>query len=661
MQTKREKPYFIVRESGEIAKSWIKAGAHYKEYKEENNSFIDDNNKVTCDITSFGAVTKQKTTVTNTSNGEIKLNHVSSAYVGGIGKGGLTPWFNKERFLVHYCYSTWQGEGQWRSDTLSNLGLFRASNHICANVVRFSSVGSQSTSILYPLIFIEDKEQGRTHFFEIESGGNWYIEIGCEGFDENATLYVEMNSAFYNHDGWHKALSPNESFTATPTIFGTVDGNIEKAVKELVKYKRKTSKADMGYPHVCFNDYMNCLWAMPNDKKLIPLIDKAAEVGCELFCIDAGWYVSDGERLGLGDWIIDDSLFGSYNLEGIINYIKNKGMKPGVWLEIDSVDPAGEFAKEYADCLIKRDGVFAGSGDRYLLDFRKEKARGYIMGLFDKLYAMGVRFVKNDYNQTSGIGYDGDKTFGEELRESLDALYSFIDEVQEKYPDFMIENCGSGGMRADGAIMPHFELFSTSDQEYYYNNPSIVSGLSACVQPEKCGIWSFPYPLLYEDRKTDDFSTFFTGENAKKYEDGEETAFNMINAMFGTMYLSGHIEYADERNTCLIKDAIKLYKKNREIVKNGYPIYPNTMFRIDENGFYAYGLEDDEKILLALWQIDSKENVKTFDLSSYVGDSATAKLVYPSMPTAYNFVNNRLSVKLDNKYSARLFEIKKEG
>lgn len=41
---------------------------------------------------------------------------------------------------------------------------------------------------------------------------------------------------------------------------------------------------------IIFNDYMNCLWGSPTTEKLLPLIDAAAEVGCEYFCIDAGWY-----------------------------------------------------------------------------------------------------------------------------------------------------------------------------------------------------------------------------------------------------------------------------------------------------------------------------------------------------------------------------------
>ncbi len=658
MNFKRKSPYFIVRENSNNRAGWIKAGMNTTEYKEDKNGFIAENYRVDCQIEDFGDVVRQQTVVTNIADKDIKLKHVSSAFVGGIGEGGLRPWYDDDRFLVHYCFSTWQGEGQWRKGTLSDLGLFRASNHSCANVIVFSSVGNQTTSMRYPLIFIEDRELGKTWFFEIESGTNWYIEIGVDSVKPEGALYVEMNSAYYNKDGWNKLLKQGQSYTSVPASFGVVDGGIERAIRELTCYKRETSVVKNEELYVFFNEYMNCLWIDPNDKNLIPLIDKAAEVGCEVFCIDDGWFGYGSGRANIGDWVPNDEKFGDFGFKGIIEYIKEKGMIPGVWLEIDSIVPDAKFARENPDCLLKINGDFAGSSWRYMLDLRKPKAREYILGVFDMLYEYGVRFVKNDYNQTSGIGYDGEDSYGEELRKCSEAFYGIIDEVMAKYPDFVIENCASGGMRSDGATMAHFNFVSTSDQEYYYNNPSIIAGSVATIQPEKCGIWSYPYPLKYEDRMENP-DEVFKGKCKDEFVNGEETAFNMINSMLGVMYLSGHIDYADELNTELIKEGVLVYKENKEFVKKAYPIFPSGMFKIYEKGYFSLGLSDDKRILLAVWKIDARDDAKTFDLSQYVSDKAEVKLLYPKeLKTEFNFINKKLTVKLDEKYSARLFEIK---
>ena len=42
--------------------------------------------------------------------------------------------------------------------------------------------------------------------------------------------------------------------------------------------------------NVVFNDYMNCLMGDPTEEKEKAIIDKAAEMGCEYYCLDCGWY-----------------------------------------------------------------------------------------------------------------------------------------------------------------------------------------------------------------------------------------------------------------------------------------------------------------------------------------------------------------------------------
>ena len=476
------------------------------------------------------------------------------------------------------------------------------------------------------------------------------MEIGVLS---SGLLYAEMNGAFYNSDNWMYFLESGQEYETIPCVYGKVEGGFEEAIKEIIKFKRITTKIRFDNIPVVFNDYMNCLWADPTDKKLIPLIDSAAEVGCDIFCIDAGWYRPDNKTETLGDWEENDKIFGEYGFDGIINYIQNKGMKPGIWLEIDSVTKNSKLFGKMNKYLLTKNGKYAGSSGRCIIDFTYEEVRNYFMNVFDRFYQKGIRFIKNDFNQTSGIGYDGGS---EKLRECSDAFNSFILEVELKYPDLYIENCGSGALRSDGATMRNFYMMSTSDQEYYYNNPSIISGTMAYTEPEKCGIWSYPYPMPYVC-KNKKISDYFSGNKLDEYADGEETVFNMITSMLGVIYLSGHIEYADEKNMNFIKDAIKIYKANQDFIKGSYPIYPSGTINIEEKGFYSFGLQNKNKIILAVWRIDSNENTEIFDLSKYVGHGGKISQIYPDIPTEFNLCGGRLALKLDNNISARLFEI----
>lgn len=629
-------------------RAWTIAGRTGIRLTEENGCYKSEEGlTVSNKVEECGSVQQVQYTVKNTSGDTVRIDHISSGCFDNIG-GGLLPWHDDRKFKLHICYFTWQGEAQWRETTLPDMGLYYASNHADVNAIRLRSVGNHSTAIYYPQIFIEDMECNKTYIFGIETTGNWYIEIIG---NPNGTLGVEVNSAFCYNDNWYLNLESGKEYTASPCFYGEVCGGFEEAVRALTDYRRKTSKACLKEIPVCFNDYMNCLWGRPETHKLVPLIDKAAEVGCEVFCIDAGWQGGI-----LGDWEWNDTRFPEYGFKGIIEYIKNKGMLPGVWTELNSISKESEVSEKLSDCLLKRNGEYVFICNRFQIDFRKDKTVKHMTEVIDRLYATGVRYIKNDYNQSGGIGFDGEKSTGEELRQTSLAFDSFIDMIREKYSDLIIENCASGSMRTDDSIMKHFHLVSVSDQEYYYYNPSILSGMEACVQPEKCGSWAYPYPQFYDDRLKP------AAECVNKNGDysASETIFNMINGMLGLMYLSGHIELADEENTKLIKESISVYKENRAFVASAYPIYPSGRIRIDKNGFYSYGLinNDGSKILLAVWRINSSENVQVFDLSKYVGDNASVKVVYPqSVDTEFSYSNKKLAVKLADVYSARLFEI----
>lgn len=650
MTNKRMTPYAIVAEAGCRERNWMLAGRVWVSQEELGEAhFRTEHLNIACDLTQLGKTTRQVTEVRNRTGKNVTLEQVSSAYVAGIGLDGLRPWYDKSRFRLHFCRNCWNGEGQWFSGSLMDFGLCNATLHDPSCAVSIASVGDMSTAKYYPLFYLEDLELGQTWFFELLTSANWYLELGAK---EDGSLYVEMNAAWNGHDGWRKVLHPGESYTTVPAIFGKVDGDVEAAIRERLCYHRRTSKTPKIVPQVSFNDYMNCLWGMPSREKLLPLIDAAADAGCEVFCIDAGWYQGT-----LGLWQPDDRKFGAGGLREILSTIISHGMKPGLWLEIESISDGNPIVEGMRDGLMTRGGIPLGCNGRYRFDFRRQGVRDYLESVFDGLYAMGVRYIKNDYNQTSGLGCDDADSASEGLRQSTEAFYRFIDHIRGKYPDLLIENCGSGAMRTDNGIMPHFHLCSTSDQELFWNNPSILSGTMACIAPEKCGAWAYPYPQLYSGRMQPENAYFDVKERAR-YADGEVTAFNMVTAMLGALYLSGHIEQADENNRRLIREAVALYKQNREFLTRAYPIYPCGFCRISRSGMYAFGLSDGELALLAVWRIGGEVNAVTVDMKKYLKTGLQARLIYPmELPTKYQMRNERLTVRLDAPYSARLFKL----
>lgn len=630
---KRKEPYYNIKIEGDYS-NWSLAGF-------PGTGELHNNIKTYCECEETDGVTVQYTVAENISGTDIRLTHVSSALVNGIGE------YSRDDYTVYICSSTWQGEAQWNEYSLEQLGIYRASNHVNVSAAKLSFNGSQTTSEHYPLIFIRNKKTNEIWFFEIEPLSGWYFEIGVM---ENM-LYVEMNSAYMCNDGWNIVLKANEKYISSKAFFGHTDGNFEDAVRILNKFKRKNAENRLKTPPVIFNDYMNCLWAKPTKEKLLPLIDAAAQAGCEIFCIDDGWYETGDGGEHLGDWLPNNKLFEPIGFSGIIEYIKDKNMLPGVWLEMESCSSTSNIYQTLNDCLLRRNGVIIG-GSRAFLDFRREEVRNYTMDAVDRLYTMGVRYIKNDYNHNLCIGCDGADSLSQGLAEHRTSFLSFIEQVKKKYPDMIIESCSSGAMRADYGFVKHMDLQSVSDHEIYYNNPSIVAGTLAYMPPENCGFWAYPYPLKYENQpKESDWSSLNIQSNA------EETVFNLINSMLGVMYLSGHIEMCDTDNMNLIKEGIEVYKKYRNEIPESEPVFITRPLKIYENGVMALGLKTSIGTVTALWKVNADNDKISIDIPEKLGNSA--ELLYPkSIKTNYSFEDNRLEMTVSEKYTARLFLIK---
>ncbi len=616
-----------------------------------------------------GAV-RQSTTIRNDGTEPLTVDLLSSLFIDGIGREPVDgqKWYD-HRFILHYTHMVWQGEAQWRHAYLEDLGIYPTYNHGNQRTFTLCSVGSWSTSRAYPIVLLEDTATGEIHYFELHAASTgWYIEVGVRGYQDNSALYVLLSGACEDNDGWYVTLAGGESYTALPAVHGTTRGGFEAAIAELTAYKRQTALAPfpMGHVPVCFNDYMNCLWAQPSRDRLMPLIKAASEAGCEVFVIDAGWFGKRNEwSLHNGDWQPCDELFGEGGLRGLIADIRAHGMLPGVWLELETVDSRSDFAAAHPEALLTRHGHPIGKWQCFM-DFRKAVVREHLMQVFDELYDMGVRYVKNDYNHTTGASIDAPAGVSGALAQSehAAAFLSFIDEVIATHPGFMIENCNSGAMRCDFGALSHFHLQSTSDQEYYDRYPSIVQGMSALMPPERAGIWAYPYPVDFHLREEQLELYPIVSEPVRQMIDeqasGWQTAFNMVNGMLGLIYLSGRICYADEKNAALIKDAIAIYKDNREILATAVPVYPQGQLRLSEGGHTAHGLIHRErgKLLLAVWQVRTDETETVLDLTSYLADNAAVARAYPDLDGfAYSLNDGYLTVRFPAGNCAAYFEI----
>lgn len=199
----------------------------------------------------------------------------------------------------------------------------------------------------------------------------------------------------------------------------------------------------------------------------------------------------------------------------------------GLWLEPEVIGVKSPLAQSLPDdAFFQRHGVRVCDSGRYLLDFRSPAAREHVTRTVDRLIDdFGAVFFKFDYNTVPGVGTDLDaESAGAGLLGHCRAYLDWLDDLRRRHPDVMIENCGSGSMRADYAQLQRLDLQSTSDQCDPLIYAAIAAGAGLTILPEQQGNWGY----------------------AQQEMDDEAAVFTLATGILGRLYLSGFIDRMDE-------------------------------------------------------------------------------------------------------------------
>jgi len=580
-------------------------------------------------------VIRRYTKVTNQGKEDVGIESLSSAMLYNY--SSITPGNLNDNILVSYAYNSYLEEGQWKTYKPYELGMDETSFQSHQNDISLNSMGTRSTSRYLPMGMIENTKAGITWFWQIEHNGSWFWKMSSPGA-KNDFLYIGGPDEKNSH-AW-KNLKPGESYQTVPVALGCVKGGMNEAVSALTAYRRSV----VVRPHednvrcpLIFNDYMNCLWAEPTTEKEIPLIDAAAKLKTEYFVIDAGWYAELNEKWGstVGMWQPSKTRFKN-GLGSLIDYIREKGMKPGLWLEIEVAGMNSPLKTKPDNWFLMRHGKRVIDGGRYLLDFRNPEVIAYANSVVDRLIKdYGIKYFKVDYNSGEMMGTDlNAESFGQGLLEHNRALIQWYKDIYKKYPYLVIEACASGGARSDYAMLSQNQLVSFSDQSNYKKNPAIIVGELVAILPEQLGVWAYPKPD----------------------GDAKSASFNMVNAMFCRMYLSGLLPQISEESLKQVENGVQLYRNVfAPIISKSTPYFPLGMPSMSEpEKPVALGLKHNNKSYIAVWHLEGDNEVSI----PLAGNNGKMKLIYPeNLGIKADKMNTTLKISFPGKYMAAIFEI----
>lgn len=545
--------------------------------------------------------------ITNIGETPIVLMSVSSWCAGFTDLGAEDPLAG---WRLLSGRSDWLGEGRWNIQAMRGPDFPPLAEHLTGHNPRGShsvtSQGTWSTASALPTGAVAGEHLALA--WQIEHNGAWRWEIG----EDTSGGYLALSGPTDLDAAWTRVLAPGESFRSVPVTvaFGS---DLDAGIAALTAHRRASRRPhpDNAAMPVVFNDYMNTLDGDPTTDKLLPLVAAAAEIGAEVFCVDAGWYDDSGHWWDtVGEWRPSATRFPG-GLGEVVEAIRNAGMVPGLWLEPEVIGVRSPMAARLpAAAFLQRHGQPIVEHDRYHLDLRHPAARAHLDEVVDRLVRdFGVGFFKFDYNINPGAGTDLDAdSVGDGLLQHNRAHLAWLDGVLDRHPGLVIENCSSGAMRMDYAMLSRLAMQSTSDQQDYLKYPPIAASAPLSMLPEQAANWAYPQPEMSD----------------------EQISFCLVSGLLGRFYLSGYLNRMSPAQRDRVAAAVGVAKELRGDIRSGLPHWPLGLPQWTDE-WVALGLrtENGDADVVSIWHREGSTRRVVLSLPHLRGREVTVTTLFP--------------------------------
>ena len=392
----------------------------------------------------------QYVTVVHHEKDPLRIANIASSYF---------PLHADAYYLTHF-YGSWAAEMQWKEERLT------PGTKVIESKKGVRTAQSENPSFLLSLNRPAEEDFGEVYAGALAWSGNYKLSFE---FDEPGVLHTlsglnDFASEYYL-DSSLVFRTPDMVLTYSAHGKGQVSRNFHD-------WSRKYALAhgDKLNP-VLLNNWEGTYMDF-NEKTLTDMIDQAADFGIELFVLDDGWFGNrfprDDDDAGLGDWQVNKKKL-PRGIGYLADYAVSKGLRFGLWIELEMVNPKSELAQQHPEWIVK-------SGERdiltmrnqWLLDMTNPDVQDFVVQTFDEIVAMSpnISYIKWDANrhvENVGSEYLPADRQTHFWYEYVQGLYAAYERIREKHPDIEIQLCSSGGGRVDFGALKYHDEFWASD------------------------------------------------------------------------------------------------------------------------------------------------------------------------------------------------------
>jgi alpha-galactosidase len=387
--------------------------------------------------------------------------------------------------IGHAQYEKWGYEGAWRFDPV-------------VNETKLISGDRGKSGWGHPTFFARNNATGEWFVASLGWSGNWRIRVTSkvdkspverpssgDRPNDDARLFFDMgpNSV----DPALRVLEPGETVKTPETHILCMKSDLDHVTQALMDHVRREVLPRPPSDHVFDVEANHRGYIVDHETEagIDHEIDMAADIGAETFVIDAGWYGQEPNRWydNTGDWYAGAWL--PNDLQPIREYARKKGLRFGLWVEIEAAGAASKLRKEHPDWILTRDGQSFASG-RHLDVGNPVVARWMESEIARVIRQYDLDLFRIDYNMS--VEEDGNQVREGFLENSswrhVENLYAIFDHLRQQFPGVIFQNCAGGGGRLDLGILRRFDNTELSDWMRGPRGVKILNGMTWLLPPE---------------------------------------------------------------------------------------------------------------------------------------------------------------------------------
>ncbi len=338
----------------------------------------------------------------------------------------------------------------------------------------------------HPLVFLRNNLKGTLWFAQIAYSGGCRFTVDLDATRENDVSRIAFKAEITGHKPLI-VLAPGEVFATPEVHMGVVQGDLDMAVNEMHDHARRSvlnlPEAD---PAAC---YVGSGMGAEHDMSVETskaFIDQFAQMGAEIFIVDAGWQNPPHKEM---EW-------GAYNglnypdperypngLKELSDYCHEKGMKFGMWVEIERIGEKSPVRKEHPDWFLV--DIFGDMSNAGFLDFSNPEVAAWAESELARIITeYQLELFRVDYN-IDHREYHRVKNGEYTTLRHFEAVGKMYRNLKRRFPEVIFENCAGGGARTDYAQMKAFHHTWVSDWQRTPRSVTITNGMTMALPPER--------------------------------------------------------------------------------------------------------------------------------------------------------------------------------